>query len=44
MWVLDVAAEAQLLQQPPLGLDHLVFEGNVVAVKDHWLDGPAMET
>lgn len=44
MWVFDMAAEAKLLQQATLSLDHLVFKGNVVAVKDHWLDGPAMET
>lgn len=43
MWVLDMAAEAQLLQQPPLSLDHLVLEGDVVAVEDHRLDGPAKD-
>lgn len=42
MWMLDVAAEPQLLQQPPLSLDHLVLESYVVAVQNYRLDGPAI--
>ena len=38
MRVLDVHAEAQLLQDPPLRLDHLVLQRDVGPVEDHRFD------
>ena len=36
MWVFDVDAEAELLEDPPLGLDDPVLEVDVVVVQHHW--------
>jgi hypothetical protein len=41
--VFDVDAESELLENPPLRLDHLVLEGNVGSVQDHGLDGSEKE-
>ena len=34
--MLDVDAEAELLEDPPLSLDHSVLEVDVVVVQHHW--------
>ena len=36
----DVNAKSQLLEDPPLGLDHLVLERDVVPVQNHRLNRP----
>ena len=41
--MLDVHAEAELLQDPPLRLDHLVLQRDVGPVQDHGLNGPAID-
>ena len=33
-------AESQLLEDPPLGLDHMVLQFDVGGVQNHGLDGP----
>ena len=38
--MLDVDAEAELLEDPPLSLDDLVLQGDVLAIEDHRSDGP----
>ena len=43
MRVFDVDAEAELLEDPPLGLDDGVLQGHVRAVQDHGGDGPETE-
>ena len=41
--VLDVHAEAELLQDPPLRLDHLVLQRDVATVEYHRLDRPVID-
>lgn len=40
--VLDVHTEAQLLQDPPLSFDDLVFGINVVLIKYQWTWSPGL--
>lgn len=42
MWMLDVDTEAQLLEDAPLRLDHLVLQINVVLVQHQGVDGSVM--
>lgn len=42
VWVLDVHTEAQLLQDPPLSFDDLVFGINVVLIKYQWTRSPGL--
>ncbi len=40
MWVFDVHAESQLLEDPPLRLDNLVFQLEIGSVQHHRHYGP----
>lgn len=42
VWVLHVHTEAQLLQDPPLSFDDLVFGINVVLIKYQWTWSPGL--
>jgi hypothetical protein len=41
--MLHVHAEPELLEDPPLSLDHLVLQVDVGGVEDHRVDGPVVK-
>lgn len=42
MWMLDMNTEAQLLKDPSLRFDHLVFGIYVVLIKYQWTGSPIL--